>query len=56
MEKFYKLSELAKIINYSESKVRIMIKKKEIPVYRIGSEYRFSVEEIGKWLKAKKVA
>lgn len=53
---FFNSKELCEFLNISNSSLTRLRRDKEIPFYKLGTEYRYSFKEIEKWLKTKKVA
>jgi excisionase family DNA binding protein len=51
MDKLYKPSEIANLLNVSTSCIYKKAEKGEIPSIKIGSALRFSEKYIGKYLK-----
>lgn len=47
------IKELEKWLNTSESKIRQLIYKNEIPYFRIGNRYYFNRKIINKWIISK---
>jgi len=45
--------ELAKRMKFSEERVRVMCRRKEIPFVKIGGEYRFDWDAIQNWIHRK---
>lgn len=54
--KFMTTKELSEMLNLSVSAIYRLVDEKKIPCYKINNEYRFRLDEITKWLKARKVA
>lgn len=46
-------NELASYLRVNRSTVYRLLKKGELPGFRIGSEWRFQIEEVNRWLKAR---
>ena len=45
--------ELAVYLRVNRSTVYRLLKKKQLPGFRIGSEWRFQIEEVNRWFKEK---
>ena len=45
--------ELAVYLRVNRSTVYRLLKKKQLPGFRIGSEWRFQMEEVNRWFKDK---
>ncbi len=41
--------EVANYLHVSHSTIYRLLKQKEIPAFRVGADWRFSVEEIERW-------
>ena len=54
IERMLKTREVAEILGLSKQTVTKMARKKVLPAYRIGGEWRFRKEEVDKWLEARK--
>lgn len=50
MREIVKLDELSEYLNISKSTLRNMVKKKEIPYFRIGNRIRFDMKDINDWV------
>lgn len=50
------ISDVAKRLERSDNTIRTMIKKKQIPAYLIGGEYRIKEAEYHEWLERQKTA
>lgn len=50
------IGEVAKRLERSDNTIRTMIKKKQIPAYSIGGEYRIKESEYMEWLEKRKTA
>lgn len=48
------VKELMEYLNMSESGIRELIRRKEIPFFRIGTRIKFDLVEINKWIEEKK--
>jgi len=55
MTKFMTTSEVAAYLRVGRLTVYKMVRTGELPAFRIGSDYRFSVEEIDRWILGRKV-
>lgn len=51
-----KLKDVAELLNVSETTVRRWVKANIIPAYQLNREYKFSREEIEKWMLDRKVS
>jgi excisionase family DNA binding protein len=49
------VKEAAIFLRCSQSKIYRMLKNKEIPAFRIGSDWRFSASTLAQWLKTKEI-
>lgn len=49
IRKYMSVYELSRYLGVSKNKVYDMIKKKEIPYYKISNCIRFSIEEVEDW-------
>lgn len=49
IKKFMSAYELSRYLGVSKSKVYDMIKKKEIPFYKISNCVRFNIDEVEDW-------
>ena len=49
-DEFLTVTELADYLRLKQGTVLGMVRRKEIPAYRIGKAYRFSSAEIEEWL------
>ena len=49
-DEFLTVTELAEYLRLKKGTVLEMVRRKEIPAYRIGKAYRFSSAEIEEWL------
>lgn len=50
------INDVAKRLERSDNTIRTMIKKKQIPAYLIGGEYRIKESEYQEWLEGQRVA
>ena len=48
------IKELMEYLNMSESGIRELVRRKEIPFFRIGTRIKFDLVEINKWIEEKK--
>lgn len=48
------IKELMEYLNMSESGIRELIRRKEIPFFRVGNRIKFDLVEINKWIEEKK--
>jgi len=48
------IKELMGYLNMSESGIRELVRRKEIPFFRIGTRIKFDLVEINKWIEEKK--
>lgn len=48
-KKIMTVDEVANYLRVHPSTVYRMLKKKEIPAFRVGSDWRFTVEDIDRW-------
>jgi excisionase family DNA binding protein len=53
-QRFLTVPQIAKDLQISEDLVRIWIRKKELPAYRVGKEYRIKQEDYEEFLKKRK--
>lgn len=49
------VKEVAKYLNCSESKIRNMVRDKQIPNFRIGSKLNFNRETIDRWVNEQEI-
>ena len=47
------VQELAAYLKVGSSTIYRLLKRGELPGYRVGSEWRFNVEALAEWLRAK---
>ena len=47
------IKELSKYLKISSSTIRRLIQKREIPYYKISSQYFFNKDSINEWVKSK---
>jgi excisionase family DNA binding protein len=45
--------ELAAYLRVNRSTVYRLLKKKQLPGFRIGSEWRFQIDEVNRWFREK---
>ncbi len=45
--------ELAAYLRVNRSTVYRLLKKRQLPGFRIGSEWRFQIEEVNRWFREK---
>jgi len=50
-EKWSSIDEIAEHLGVSKDTIRIWIKKKEMPAYKIGKQWKFKVSEVEQWIK-----
>ncbi len=50
-EKWSSIDEIAEHLGVSKDTIRIWIKKKEMPAYKIGKQWKFKVSEVDQWVK-----
>lgn len=55
-QKWLSIADVAKRLERSDNTIRTMIKKKQIPAYLIGGEYRIKECEYQEWLEGQRVA
>ena len=55
MERVMTLDELAQFLRVHRSTVYRLLKNKDLPGFRIGSDWRFNVESIEHWLEAAQI-
>jgi excisionase family DNA binding protein len=53
MDKVLTLEEVADYLKVHPSTVYRLIKKSEIPAFKIGSDWRFNSDSIERWVKAR---
>jgi excisionase family DNA binding protein len=51
MERVLTLEEVAQYLRVHPSTVYRLLKKKELPAFKMGSDWRFNVESIDRWLE-----
>lgn len=56
VEKWVSLEEVADHIGLSKDTIRNYIKRDQIPLYRIGKQYKFKISEIDTWIESSKSA
>lgn len=49
----YTVKEIAEYLSVHQSTIYRLIKRREIPCFKIGSDWRFRIDEISKWISAK---
>ncbi len=49
------VKEVAKYLNCSESKIRNMVRDKQIPNFRIGSKLNFNKDTINRWVNGQEI-
>ena len=52
LERWLNLEERAQYIGCSKETSRTWIKKKTIPFYKVGRQYKFKVSEIDAWIQS----
>ena len=52
LERWLNLEEIAQYIGCSKDTIRTLIKKKTIPFYKVGRQYKFKVSEIDAWIQS----
>ena len=52
LERWLNLEEIAQYISCSKDTIRTWIKKKTIPFYKVGRQYKFKVSEIDAWIQS----
>jgi len=55
MKEMITTHDVAAMIGIKETTVRNLVKRKELPAYRIGGEFRFDKAEIIEWIDACKL-
>jgi excisionase family DNA binding protein len=55
METVLTLEEVAQFLRVHPSTVYRLLKKKQIPAFKLGSDWRFSLESIEKWVKGREL-
>ena len=50
-EKWSSIDEIAEHLGVSKDTIRIWIKKKEMPAYKIAKQWKFKVSEVEQWIK-----
>ncbi len=53
-QRFLTVPQIAKDLQISEDLVRIWIRKKQLPAYRVGKEYRIKLEDYEEFLKKRR--
>jgi excisionase family DNA binding protein len=53
-QRFLTVPQIAKDLSISEDLVRIWIRKKQLPAYRVGKEYRIKREDYEEFLKQRR--
>ncbi|MCI8485441.1 MAG: helix-turn-helix domain-containing protein [Lachnospiraceae bacterium] len=48
------IKEMKEYLKISDSGLRVLIRKKEIPYFRIGNRIKFDIQEINKWIEESK--
>ncbi len=54
LTQFMTAQELADYLRVSLTTVYRMANRKQLPGFRVGSEWRFSIEEVNRWFKKKR--
>ncbi len=49
------VAELAEYLKISRSMIYRLLKRGELPGFKIGSDWRFNAEEIDRWLEERKI-
>ena len=49
------VTELAQYLKISRSMIYRLLKRGELPGFKIGSDWRFNAEEIDRWLEERKI-
>jgi excisionase family DNA binding protein len=52
MERVLTLDEVAQYLRVHQSTVYRLLKKKELPGFKMGSDWRFNIESIDHWLES----
>ena len=52
LERWLNLEESAQYSGCSKDTIRTWIKKKTIPFYKVGRQYKFKVSEIDAWIQS----
>jgi excisionase family DNA binding protein len=55
-QKVLTVKELADYLRVNPSTVYKLLKRQELPAFRVGSDWRFNIEEIDKWRLGRTVA
>jgi excisionase family DNA binding protein len=53
MDKVLTLEEVADYLNVHPSTIYRLVKKSQIPAFKIGSDWRFNSDSIERWIKAR---
>jgi len=53
-QRFLTVPQIAKDLSISEDLVRIWIRTKQLPAYRVGKEYRIKQEDYAEFLKKRR--
>jgi excisionase family DNA binding protein len=53
MTQVMKLSELAEYLRVHPTTIYRLIKRDELPAFKMGSDWRFNLEDINQWLAQK---
>jgi excisionase family DNA binding protein len=53
MDKVLTLEEVADYLKVHPSTVYRLVKKSQIPAFKIGSDWRFNQESVDRWMKAR---
>lgn len=56
LERWLNLEEIAQYIGCSKDTILGWIRKKTIPFYKVGRQYKFKVSEIDHWIQSGKSA
>ena len=51
-DKWVNLPEIADYLSVSTDTIRLWIKQKKIPTYRLGKMYKFKLSEIDEWVRS----
>lgn len=52
IERWFSLEEISKHLGVSKDTIRTWIKKRTIPFYKVGRQYKFKVSEVDAWVES----
>lgn len=55
-EKWVNLDDISEHLKISKDTIRVYVKKKVIPFYRVGKQYKFRISEVDAWVESGEAA